>query len=107
MAGNRSCNEGELRGRAIAIKCAKSPMPPVTVLIDMLDRVDTLWAVYLTLDDGAEVWAIEMADVKRHGYYTRGPRVQKRVELYRRKAIRIGRLVGTLTPDEVAVCDIP
>jgi hypothetical protein len=47
MSENHSKNVGSWRGQAIVIKCAKSPMPPVSVLTTMLDHIDLLWAVYI------------------------------------------------------------
>ncbi|MBV9864806.1 MAG: hypothetical protein JO316_05620 [Abitibacteriaceae bacterium] len=107
MSENFSKNEGTYRGKDIVIKCAKSPMPPVAVLIDMLERIDQLWAVYLMPEGGAEIWAVDIDKVRQHGYFTRGPKVQKRVEIYRRKIIQLGTLVGTLTEAEVDSCNIP
>lgn len=107
MSENRSKNEGIWRKKAVAIKCAKSLMPPVSVLTSMLDRLDVLWAVYLTPDGGAQIWSIPIEAVREHGYFTRGPNVQKRVEVYHRKAKRIGKLMGTLSAAEVESCEIP
>jgi hypothetical protein len=107
MSENLSKNEGTHRGRDIVIKCAKSPMPPVSVLIDMLDRIDDLWAVYIMPDGGAEVWAVDANIVREQGYHTHGPNVQKRVEIYLRKIVTIGKLKGTLTAEEVESCHIP
>lgn len=107
MSENRSKNEGTYRGQEIAIKCAKSPMPPVSVLVDMLERIDQLWAVYVMLDGSAEVWAIAADKIYEHGYFTRGPKVQKRVEIYLRKIARLGTKIGNLTPEEVESCRIP
>lgn len=107
MSENLSKNEGTYRGKDIVIKCAKSQMPPVSVLIDMLERLDELWAVYLTPDGGAEVWRVPISAVNEHGYFTHGPKVQKRVEIYRRRIVLVGKLQGTLTEAEVESCNIP
>jgi hypothetical protein len=107
MSDNFSKNEGLYRGRNIAIKCAKSLMPPVSVLTDMLDRIDDLWAVYVTPEGGAEVWLLDIEKVRANGYFTHGPNVQKRVEIYHRKVVQAGRLLGTLSPEEVERCHIP
>ena len=107
MSENFSKNEGVYRGKDIVIKCAKSTMPPVSVLVDMLDRIDLLWAVYIMDDNTAEVWAVDAKVVREIGYFTHGPNVQRRVELYLRKIIPAGKLVGTLTSDEVDSCHIP
>ena len=107
MSDNFSKNEGTYRGKEIAIKCAKSSMPPIAILISMLDRLDEVWAVYLVHEGGAEIWAVDVQKVREHGYYTHGPNVQKRVEIYRRKIVQLGKLIGTLSPDEVESCEIP
>lgn len=107
MSDNMSKNEGAYGGKDIVIKCAKSTMPPVAILIDMLERVDELWAVYMMPEGGAEVWVVPIEKVRAHGYYTCGPKVQKRVEIYRRKIIQLGTLFGALTAAEVESCNIP
>jgi len=107
MSENRSKNEGTWRKKAVAIKCAKSLMPPVSLLTTMMERLDVLWAIYLTPDGGAQIWSIPIEAVREHGYFTRGPNVQKRVEVYHRKAKLIGKLMGTLSPQEVESCEIP
>jgi hypothetical protein len=107
MSENWSKNEGTWRRKDIVIKCAKSTMPPVSVLVTMLDRIDQLWAVYIVEDGGAEVWAVDVAKVREHGYFTHGPNVQKRVEIYRRKIAAIGKLLGRLSEEEVESCNIP
>jgi hypothetical protein len=106
MSDNWSKNEGTWRKKDIVIKCAKSTMPPVSVLVPMLDRIDQLWAVYI-MEEGAEIWAIDADAVREHGYFTHGPNVQKRVEIYLRKIVNIGKLIGTLTEEEVESCNIP
>jgi hypothetical protein len=106
MSNNWSKNEGTWRKKDIVIKCAKSTMPPVSVLVTMLDRIDQLWAVYIT-EEGAEVWAVDVDKVRQHGYFTHGPNVQKRVEIYRRKIANLGKLIGQLTVEEVESCRIP
>jgi hypothetical protein len=73
----------------------------------MLDRIDQLWAVYVMPDGGAEIWAVDADKVRLHGYFTHGPNVAKRVEIHRRKIIPIGKLIGTLSADEVESCRIP
>lgn len=107
MSPNLSKNEGTWRRKDIVIKCAKSIMPPVSVLTDMLERIDQLWAVYVMPDGSAEIWAVDVAKVREHGYFTHGPNVAKRVEIHRRKIVTLGKLIGTLTEDEVESCHIP
>lgn len=107
MVENQSKNEGRIRGRDIVIKCAKSQTPPVSVLSEMTERIDELWAVFLVPDGSAEVWKIPIGSVRAHGYQTHGAHVQRRVELRYRKAVQFGKFVGSLDPKEVAACDIP
>lgn len=107
MDDNLSKNEGVWRRKTIAIKCAKSPMPPVSVLHDMLERIDFLWAVYVLADGSAQIWSVPAADVAREGYLTRGLAGPRRVEIYLRKIARVGKLVGELSREEVESCHIP
>ena len=107
MVANQSKNEGSWRGKDIVIKCAKSPMPPVSVLVEMLDRLDYLWAVFIMFEGHADVWSIPVKALKDNGYFTSGEKVQKRVELHLKKAEALGTKIGTLTADEVESCHIP
>jgi hypothetical protein len=107
MVENQSKNEGLWKGKDVVIKCAKSPMPPVSVLMDMLDRIDFLWAVFIMYEGHADVWSVPVKALKDNGYFTSGEKVQKRVELHLKKAEALGTKVGTLTPDEVESCRIP
>jgi hypothetical protein len=107
MAENYSKNEGRLRGRDLVIKCAKSQTPPISVLTEMLDRLDDVWAVFLTPDGGGEIWTISAAAMRAHGYQTHGANVPRRVELGRKKIAAIGKLIGTLEVEEVDSCHIP
>ena len=107
MTENQSKNEGRIRGRDIVIKCAKSQTPPVSVLGEMMDRIDELWAVFLVPEGDAEVWRVPVAAVRAHGYQTHGRKVQRRFELRYRKVVEFGKLVGTLDRKEVEACNIP
>lgn len=107
MVENQSKNEGNWRGKDIVIKCAKSPMPPVSVLVEMLDRLDFLWAVFIMPEGHADVWSVSVKALKDNGYFTSGEKVQKRVELHLKKAQALGTKVGTLDADDVDSCRIP
>lgn len=107
MSDNYSKNEGRHRGKDIVIKCAKSQTPPISVLTEMLDRLDEVWAVFLTPDGGGEVWRVTAAAVREYGYQTHGVNVPRRVEIGLRKISVLGTLVGTLDADEVDSCHIP
>lgn len=107
MCDNYSKNEGRLRGRDLVIKCAKSQTPPISVLTEMLGRLDDVWAVFLVPDGSAEVWVISAAAMRGNGYQTHGPNVPRRVELGYRKISALGKMVGTLEVEEVDSCHIP
>ena len=107
MSANLSKNEGTFRRKNIIIKCAKSPMPPVSVLARTLEHIDQLWAVYIMPEGSAEIWAVDAGQVREHGYLTRSHTTPRRVELFRRKIILIGKQIGTLEPEEVESCYIP
>ena len=107
MVENHAKNEGTFAGKDICIKCAKSPMPPISVLVDMLDRIDQVWAVYVMQDQTAQIWSIDAKKVRELGYFTHGEKVQKRVEICLRHITPVGQLVGKLTRREVEACRIP
>ncbi|MEO6907111.1 MAG: hypothetical protein ABI210_04400 [Abditibacteriaceae bacterium] len=107
MVENQSKNEGNWRGKDIVIKCAKSPMPPVSVLVEMLDRLDFLWAVFIMPEGHADIWSVPVKALKDNGYFTSGEKVQKRVELHLKKAQVLGTKIGSLDSDEVDSCRIP
>lgn len=107
MSENYAKNEGTYKRRDIVIKCAKSTAPPIFVLTDMLDRIDEVWAVYVQEDDTAQVWSITAKQVREHAYFTHGPNVQSRAEIYLRQIQPIGKLIGNLTEEEVDACRIP
>jgi hypothetical protein len=107
MVENHARNEGTYRNKDIVIKCAKSLMPPVSVLVDVLDRVDELWAVYIFPEGHAEIWAISAALVRKHAYFTHGANVQKRAEMYLRYITPLGKKIGELTIEEVEACRVP
>jgi len=107
MVANQSKNEGDWRGKDIVIKCAKSPMPPVSVLVEMLDRLDFLWAVFIMYEGHADVWSVPVKALKDNGYFTSGEKVQKRVELHLKKVEALGTKIGSLSAEDVESCRIP
>ena len=107
MSDNWSKNVGIWQERNIVIKCAKSPMPPVSVLIGTLESIDELWAVYVMPEGHAEIWSVPVREVRAHGYFTHGARVPKRVEITRRKILALGAQIGTLDSRDVDSCRIP
>jgi hypothetical protein len=107
MVENQSKNEGNWRGKDIVIKCAKSPMPPVSVLVEMLDRLDFLWAVFIMPEGHADVWSVSVKALKDNGYFTSGEKVQKRVELHLKKVEALGTKIGSVDANDVDSCRIP
>jgi hypothetical protein len=107
MSPNHARNEGEWGGRDVVIKCAKSPAPPVSVLMSMVDRLDELWAVFVMPSGEAEVWRVPVATLQRHGYLTQGRNVTPRLEITRRKVSLCGELLGVLDRESVEACRIP
>ena len=107
MSANHANNRGEFGAKSVVIKCAKSTHPPVSVLDSMLNDLDELWAVFILPSGRAEVWTIPIAQVEKRAYRTRGPNVQNRLEITRRRVIECGELLGTLEADEVEACRIP
>ncbi len=110
MVSNRARNEGEWQGREVAIKCAKSTAPPISVLVSSLDRLDEVWAVFVMPEGHAEVWQLSIAHLRRHGHFTRPGQSGKapaRVEIRRRKVIQTGQLIGQLDASDVEACHIP
>ena len=108
MVPNHARNEGTWGNRDIVIKCAKSTMPPVSVLFTTLERIDDVWAVFVMSDGSAEVWSAPVKVVLAYGHHTR-PRknIVPRVEITRRKLAPHAKLLGTMSPEEVAECRIP
>ncbi len=110
MVANQARNEGAWQGREVAIKCAKSTSPPISVLVSMLDRLDEVWAVFVLPSGEAEVWRLSIVHLRRHGHFTRAGRSGKappRVEIRRRKVVQSGVLLGLLEAEEVEACHIP
>ncbi len=107
MSSNHANNRGEFASKSVVIKCAKSTTPPVSVLVSMLNDLDELWAVFIVPSGRAEVWVVPIAQLEKRGYHTRGPKVQKRIEITRRRILNCGELLGTLEANEVEACRIP
>lgn len=107
MVDNHAKNIGVYRGKKIIIKCAKSITPPVSILESNLERTDELWAVYLMPEGHADIYAINIADVRRIGYKTRGLGADCRLELTLKKVRLSGQFIGTLGEADVEACHIP
>ena len=107
MEANRTLSEGSLDGRRIAIRCAKSKTPPITVSASALERVHVVWGVFLTQTDSAEIYAMSAKEFKRVAsfYSPRSghPLYSARLSRFSRRA----ELIGTVSQDEVEAIGIP
>lgn len=107
MESNKTLSEGALEGRLIAIRCAKSKTPPITVSAHVLERVHEVWGVFLTQTDSAEIYSMSAQDFKRIAYFY-SPR--NGVPLYSARRVRFVRraqLLGTISEAEVEDIEIP
>ena len=107
MERNRNLSEGTLDDRRIAIRCAKSKTPPITVSAATLERVHEVWGVFLTQTDAAQIYALSAADFKRTAcfYSPRNgqPHYSARLSRFSRRA----QLIGTIPEAEVKAIGIP
>jgi hypothetical protein len=103
--GNLS--EGVLDGRVVAIRCAKSKTPPISVSASALERVHEVWGVFLTQTDAAQVYSLPAQEFKRLAYFY-SPRKGQPVYTIRLKRFSSrATLVGTLGEEEVEQVEIP
>ncbi|RYG75540.1 hypothetical protein EON80_00380 [bacterium] len=107
MVSDRSKNEGAHGKTNVVIKCAKSPVPPIFISAEMLQRVDEVWGVFVTYGEGAQIWSCPADFVRRNAYFTRNPKIMPRAEITLRTMKRGGTLIGTVTQDEIDACHIP
>ena len=107
MERKRNLSEGTLDGRLIAIRCAKSKTPPITVSAATLERVNEVWGVFLTQTDAAQIYSLSAADFKRTAcfYSPRNgqPHYCARLSRFSRHA----QLIGTVPEEEVEAIGIP
>jgi hypothetical protein len=106
MISDRAKNEGTRSKTRIVIKCAKSPFPPIFVTLEMLERTDEVWGVFLH-EEGGEVWSCPASYVRRVAYVTRNPKIAPRASIGLKKMRRGGQLIGIISQDEVESCHIP
>jgi hypothetical protein len=107
MSVNRSLNEGTLDRTPIVIKCAKSVRAPLTVSKTTLERVNEVWAVFLTSTDAGEVWRLSASDFKQAAsFYSPRNGVPHYSIRYKRIKAR-AELVGIIPEKDVARCEIP
>jgi hypothetical protein len=107
MVADRSKNEGTRGKTCVVIKCAKSPVPPIFISAEMLQRVDEVWGVFVTYGDGAQIWSCPAEFVRRNAYFTRNPKIMPRAEITLRTMKRGGTLIGTVSQAEIESCNIP
>lgn len=107
MVADRSKNEGTHGRTCVVIKCAKSPVPPIFVSAEMLQRVDEVWGVFVTYGQGAEIWSCPAEFVRRNAYFTRNPKIMPRAEITLRTMKRGGTMIGKVSQEEIESCHIP
>jgi hypothetical protein len=107
MVADRSKNEGAHGKTNVVIKCAKSPVPPIFISAEMLQRVDEVWGVFVIYGEGAQVWSCPAEFVRRNAYFTRNPKIMPRAEITFKTMKRGGQMIGTVTQAEVEACHIP
>ncbi len=107
MEAKRTWSEGTLDGRRIAIRCAKSKTPPISVSASTLERVHEVWGVFLTQTDAAQIYALSAPEFKRiASFYS--PRNGQPIYTIRLKRLSArATLIGTLSEEEVAQIEIP
>ncbi len=100
-------SEGVLDGRVIAIRCAKSKTPPITVTAATLERVHEVWGVFLTQTDAAQIYALSAAQFKRTASFYSPRNGQPHYTARLSRFARHARLIGTVPEEEVGEIGIP
>lgn len=107
MERNLNLSEGTVNGRRVAIRCAKSKTPPISVSASVLERVHEVWGVFLTQTDAAQVYSLSATEFKRLAYFY-SPRNGQPIYTIRLKRFSSrATLLGTLGEEEVEQIDIP
>lgn len=107
MASKGNLSEGTLDGRLVAIRCAKSKTPPISVSASVLERAHEVWGVFLTQTDAAQVYCLPAQEFKRLAYFY-SPRDGQPIYTLRLKRFASrATLLGTLGEEEVAQVEIP
>lgn len=103
--GNLS--EGILDGRRIAIRCAKSKTPPISVSASALERTHEVWGVFLTQTDAAQVYCLSAQEFKLLAHFYSPRKGQATYTLRLKRFSSRATLLGTLSEEEVAQVEIP
>ncbi len=103
--GNLS--EGTLDGRQIAIRCAKSKTPPISVSASALERVHEVWGVFLTQTDAAQVYSLPAQEFKRLAYFYSPRNGQPTYTIRLKRFSSRATLLGTVPEEEVEGIEIP
>ncbi len=107
MESKGNLSEGVLNGRHIAIRCAKSKTPPISVSASALERAHEVWGVFLTQTDAAQVYSLSAQEFKRLAYFY-SPRNGQPIYTIRLKRFSSrATLLGTLSEEEVEQVEIP
>lgn len=103
--GNLS--EGTLDGRRVAIRCAKSKTPPISVSASALERVHEVWGVFLTQSDAAQVYSLPAQEFKRLAYFYSPRNGQPTYSIRLKRFSSRATLLGIVSEEEVAQVEIP
>ncbi len=107
MEGHRNLSEGTLDGRRIAIRCAKSKTPPISVSESVLERVHEVWGVFLTQTDAAQIYSLPVSEFKRLAYFYCPRNGQPTYTIRLKRFSSRATLVGMLGEEEVERIEIP
>lgn len=107
MERNRNLSEGTLDGRRIAIRCAKSKTPPISVSASVLERVHEVWGVFLTQTDAAQIYSLPVSEFKRLAYFYSPRNGQPTYTIRLKRFSSRATLVGMLGEEEVERIEIP
>lgn len=103
----KGLSEGTLDRRRIAIRCAKSKTPPISVSASALERTHEVWGVFLTQTDAAQVYCLSAQEFKRLAYFYSPRNGQPTYTLRLKRFASRATLLGTLGEEEVAQVEIP
>ena len=106
MERNRNLSEGTLDGRRIAIRCAKSKTPPITVSAPVLERVHEVWGVFLTQTDAAQIYSLPVSEFKRLAYFYSPRNGQPTYTIRLKRFSSRATFVGMLSEEEVEEVEI-
>ncbi len=107
MDSKANLSEGVLDGRHIAIRCAKSKTPPISVSASALERVHEVWGVFLTQTDAAQVYCLSAQEFKRMAYFYCPRKGQPTYTIRLKRFSSRAKLIGTLSEEQVGSIEIP